>query len=175
MNLSFQGEVLTPAQLSVCGRFHPSGSEFLDNSVATVAFDTTHITKEGDFLKSGIVSLTLLTQLRKDLKGAIQLMQATGSGDSSTVRDPNAWTRPTLKPALQAGLSFHHKDTRLKVTALVEPTNYKTHSEASITLDHYIASVKLHTVANVGICARDLKRPKWSVGAYVDLDEVLTL
>lgn len=170
VNCSFGENKLTPKQMSLCTRFHPSGSEFAENTVATACFDTPNIPASGDVLEHGCVTFTAINKLRKDLMGGLQIAQATGSRRIHG----NRIALPEFSPLVQTALCWKYRQSRVHLTASMLPMEFKHNHEATLSLEHRFEEMALNSFASVSYMAK-APRFKWSVGIYMQLDDVFPL
>lgn len=171
LNFSFLRERLTPKQLSACVRFHPTGSELLDDTVVTASFDAPEVDEDLHLLRHGFVTVSAITQIRKNLFSGVQLSHKTGTG-KLTPGGTN--TGDLFHPIAQLGLIYKHGPTTVNLASQIDCKRPKDGSDVKIRVEHFFADVKLNAVAAATYVPRT-NRASWSIGAYAQLDDILPL
>lgn len=171
VNCSFADAKLTPKQLSVCARYHPKGTDFAENTVATLAFDTTNIVNNGDILNHGHVSLSIVNKPMHGLYVGLQASQATGHGGSTLGK---RFLIPNANPLLQAGALYKYHHTRFHLTGLLAPLRVKDLSQVRLSVDHFFKAVGIHAIASVGFVPKTNK-VKWDAGIMIHVEDFLDL
>ena len=171
INFSFLRERLTAKQLSSCVRYHPSGSELLDNTVLNVSFDAPEIDEDLHILRHGFVTLSAVSQLRKHLYAGVQLSHKTGLG-KLTPGGSNLGA--TFHPVAQLGLIYKHGHTTINAATQIDCKRPKEGSDIKIRVEHFLPDLKLNAVAAATFLPRT-NRASWSIGVYAQLDDILPL
>jgi hypothetical protein len=171
MNFSFTDEKLTPKQLSLCARFHPEGSEWLENTITTLCFDSPKIRQDGNFWIHGFLTATAITKINKNLVAGLQIKQSTGQGSGQTLQG-NA--RPDLKPVIQVALRATKDLSTLTVSGMLDTQHISQRSELKVTGEYFVEQVGVSIVSSSTYTFNN-KPLKWSVGAYIHIDDVIPL
>lgn len=171
LNFSFLRERLTPKQVSASVRFHPSGSDLLDDTVVTASFDAPEVDQDLHLLRHGFVTVSAITQVRKNLFTGVQLSHKTGNGK---LTPGGTSTDDLFHPIAQLGLIFKHGPTTLNVATQIDCKRPKEGSDLKVRVEHFFADVKLNAVAAATYVPRT-NRASWSIGAYAQLDDILPL
>lgn len=169
LNFSFSKERLTPKQLSACVRFHPSGSELLEQTVATMAFDTPEI--EGDnILRNGFLTVSAIAKVQKHLFAGVQVTHATGTGNTGSGRT----TEWAFHPIAQLGLLYKQNRSKVNLMSCIDCKYPKDRSEVKLRVEHTLEQLNLNVVGAVSWPIQSTK-PTWSVGVYALLDDLIPL
>lgn len=171
INFSFLRERLTPKQLSTSLRFHPSGSEALEDTVVTASFDAPEVDEDLHFLRHGMITVSAITQWRKHLYSGVQLSNKTGSGKLTSTGFNNG---DIFHPVAQLGLIYKYGTSTANVATLIDCKRPKEGSDIRIRVEHFFEDFKLNAVAAATYVPRT-NRASWSIGAYAQLDDILPL
>jgi hypothetical protein len=168
INFSFNNERLTPKQLSLFGRYHPSGFVLADDTVVTMAFDSIKIGPGHDVFNHGKISISAISKFSKHVVGGLQISHATGNANDLTVEGGFWKSKPKFDPIVKLGLEVELDQTKFKISAKIDSKYLKEKSEVKASVEQYIEPAKMTGIFATTYSARS-NSIKWTIGAYSNL------